>query len=107
YYGNIVAAPVFKQIARKIYTETPVQDEVTFDSNLASLGKSYNGYYKKANKIYKTVPNVENMPGMDAVSLLENLGFKVSFKGIGKVKTQSVKAGKDLKKGEIIILDLS
>ncbi len=107
YYGNIVAAPVFKQIARKIYTETPVQDEVTFDSNLASVDKSYNGYYKKANQIYKTVPNVKNMPGMDAVSLLENLGFKVSFKGIGKVKAQSVKAGNDLKKGETIILDLS
>ena len=107
YYGNIVAAPVFKQIARKIHTETPVQDEVTFDSNLASMDKSYDVYYKKVNQIYKTVPNVKNMPGMDAISLLENLGFKVSFKGIGKVKTQSVKAGKDLKKGDVIILELS
>ena len=38
---------------------------------------------------------------------LENLGFKVSFKGVGKVKSQSIKAGKELKKGDTIILDLS
>lgn len=107
YYGNIVAAPVFKQIARKIYTETPVQDEVIFNAKLASVSESYEGYYQKANEVYKTVPNVRNMPGMDAVSLLENLGFKVSFKGIGKVKQQSVKPGKELKKGATIILELS
>lgn len=107
YYGNIVAAPVFQQIAQKIYTDTPVQDEITFDPQLAVSEKSYDGYYKKANKIYKTVPNVKNMAGMDAVSLLENLGFKVSFNGIGKVKSQSIKAGKAIKKGETIILDLS
>lgn len=107
YYGNIVAAPVFKQIARKIYTETPVQDEMTFDSQLAPVDDSYEGYYKKVNETYKTVPNVKNMPGMDAIALLENLGFKVNFRGIGKVRSQSVKAGRDLKKGETIILDLS
>jgi len=107
YYGNIVAAPVFKKIARKIYTNTPVQHEVDFSSQLALVNKNYKNYYKKAERSYKTVPNVKNMPGMDAISLLENLGFKVSFKGIGKVKEQSIKAGKSLQKGEIIILELS
>ena len=47
------------------------------------------------------------MPGMDAISLLENMGFIVNFKGIGKVKTQSIKAGSTLKKGDLIKLDLS
>ena len=28
YYGNVVAAPVFKKIAKKIYTDTPLVDEV-------------------------------------------------------------------------------
>lgn len=32
------------------------------------------------------MPNVKGMAGMDAVSLLENLGFKVKFIGVGKVK---------------------
>jgi len=107
YYGNIVAAPVFKQIARKIYSDTPVQEEVEFTSEIVSMKRSYDNYYKKVNASHKTVPNVKNMAGMDAISLLENLGFKVNFKGIGKVKSQSIKPGAELKKGETIILELS
>ncbi len=107
YYGNIVAAPVFKKIARKIYSETPTQDEVEFQSDYVMLNKTYKSYDKKVNTLYKKVPNVKNMPGMDAISLLENLGFKVNFIGIGKVKSQSIKPGAALKKGEIISLDLS
>ena len=107
YYGNIVAAPVFKQIANKIYSDTPIHDSVEFSTQLASLEDNFEGYFEKANKNYKKVPNVQNMPGMDAISLLENLGFKVSFDGIGKVKSQSIKPGKHLKKGELIVLNLS
>ena len=84
YYGSIVAAPVFKQIANKIYSATPVHESVEFSSQLASLDSDFDGYFEKVNKDYKNVPNVKNMPGMDAISLLENLGFKVSFNGIGK-----------------------
>ncbi len=107
YYGNIVAAPVFKQIAQKIYSETPMQDEVEFQSENAVVTKNFESYYPKANAKYKTVPNVTNMPGMDAVSLLENLGFKVRFTGDGKVKSQSIKPGIELIKGTQIALDLS
>ncbi len=107
YYGNIVAAPVFERIARKIYTETPVVEEVTFSENLSKMDEDYEGYYTKANETYTKVPDVKNMPGMDAISLLENMGFKVNFKGIGKVKSQSIKAGSALIKGEMIKLELS
>ena len=107
YYGNIVAAPVFERIARKIYTETPVVEEVAFTENLSSMDDDYEGYYAKANEAYTKVPDVKNMPGMDAVSLLENMGFRVSFIGIGKVKNQSIKAGSALKKGDVIKLELS
>ena len=107
YYGNIVAAPVFKKIAHKIYSDTPVQDEMRLRAQIASVDKNYDNYYNKANKTYKTVPNVKDMPGMDAVSLLENLGFIVNFEGFGKVKAQSIKPGDELKHGETITLVLS
>ena len=45
YYGNIVAAPVFERIARKIYTDTPIEEEVSFDDELASVDMAYDGYY--------------------------------------------------------------
>ena len=107
YYGNIVAAPVFERIARKIYTDTPVEEEVRFAEQVKTMDDAYEGYYKKVNETYTEVPDVRNMPGMDAVSLLENMGFKVNFNGIGKVKSQSIKAGSSLKKGDIIKLELS
>ena len=102
-----MAAPVFERIARKIYTDTPVVEEVKFTETANKMDEAYEGYYKKANETHTKVPDVKNMPGMDAISLLENMGFKVNFEGIGKVKSQSIKAGSNLKKGDIIKLELS
>ena len=102
-----MAAPVFQSIARKIYSDTPVVEEVDYAANLQDMDQEYEAYYKRANASHTNVPDVRNMAGMDAVSLLENMGYKVSIKGTGKVKNQSVKAGSPLKKGEIIKLELS
>jgi cell division protein FtsI (penicillin-binding protein 3) len=107
YYGNIVAAPVFERIARKIYTETPMVEEVEYASRLEEVDKEYNQYYLQVNAPHTKVPDVREMAGMDAVALLENLGFKVVSSGIGKVRSQSVKAGTELKKGEVIKLEMS
>jgi cell division protein FtsI (penicillin-binding protein 3) len=53
------------------------------------------------------MPDLKGMSGMDAISLLENLGLKVEFVGNGKVKKQSVKSGNDITKGATIKLELS
>ncbi|MAB39279.1 MAG: hypothetical protein CL525_09355, partial [Aequorivita sp.] len=45
--------------------------------------------------------------GMDAVSLLENLGLRVQVVGNGTVASQSIKSGETLKKGQLITLNLS
>jgi cell division protein FtsI (penicillin-binding protein 3) len=47
------------------------------------------------------------MAGMDAVSVLENLGLVVEYSGNGKVKNQSLKIGDKIIKGSIIKLELS
>ena len=108
YYGADVAGPVFKQIAHKIYTETPLLDEVNgLHQNPASINSNFDSYYDIARKQTQKMPNVKNMTGMDAVALLENLGLKVKFKGTGKVMSQSVKAGEVLNKNVIVQLTLS
>jgi cell division protein FtsI (penicillin-binding protein 3) len=107
YYGNVVAAPVFERIARKIYTETPVVEEVEFISDPELVDGEYNRYFREVNASHATVPDVRNMAGMDAVALLENLGFRVISSGIGKVRSQSVRAGSPIKKGEVIKLEMS
>ncbi len=108
YYGGVVAAPVFRKIAQKVYSDTPLVDEVKLaDANTSSVEKDFENYYQQAQKAAETIPNVRGMSGMDAVSLLENLGLQVEFSGSGKVKSQSLKAGQKLSKNQKIILQLS
>ncbi len=54
-----------------------------------------------------TVPNVRGMGATDAVFLLENNGMRVSVRGRGKVKSQSVRAGSKIQRGQSIVLKLS
>lgn len=52
------------------------------------------------------IPDVSGMAIKDAVFLLENLGLKVSVKGKGCVKTQSVAPGSEIKKGQLVELQM-
>lgn len=108
YYGNVVAAPVFKTIALKVYNDIPVVDEVSkISATNKKVEKNYEHYYRTAQK-YKTImPNVEGMPAMDVISLLENMGLRVEIKGIGRVKKQSIAPGTKVKPKQTIRLELS
>jgi len=108
YYGADVSGPVFKSVAQKVYATNPLIDEVEmFNAEDQKLEDSYQKYFAEAQKIYNKVPNVKGMSGMDAVSILENLGIKVEVHGNGKVKKQSIRHGTDIKKVDKIVLDLS
>jgi cell division protein FtsI (penicillin-binding protein 3) len=108
YYGATVAAPVFKKIAQKMYASAPVKREVqNATPQIEELQVDSEAYYTLLNNELKTVPNVYGMAGMDAVSVLENLGMKVVFKGVGRVKHQSIRKGTKINKGATIVLKLS
>ncbi len=108
YYGATVAAPVFKKIAEKMYASAPIKKEVENKMpSIKLLENHIEKYYTLANKEVEKVPNVKGMSGMDAISVLENLGLKVRYEGVGRVKSQSIKKGKKIKKGAIILLKLS
>jgi len=78
YYGNTVAAPVFARIAQKLYTDTPIVDEFNnLKSDYGFLNRSERRYNINSEREFSTMPNLTGMVGMDAVSLLENLGLKV------------------------------
>ena len=108
YYGATVAAPIFKEIAQKIYTTTPIDNQFVDDEvQFASIEKEYLEYNNQLNKEHAEIPDVYGMAGMDAISLLENIGLKVKISGDGKVKNQSIKKGEKLVKGATIYLKLS
>ena len=108
YYGNIVAAPVFKKIAQKIYTDTPVIDEVEdLDSQHIAIKANYDNYFETAQKHKTIMPDLRGMPAMDAITLLENMGMKVRIVGSGKVRKQSVSKGVKLNSKQTIVLEMS
>lgn len=108
YYGADVSGPVFKDIAQQIYLQnTKVYQVNNATPNFLPLDLDYSIYNKLANSNSKIVPNVVGMAGMDAISLLENLGLKVQTEGVGKVLDQSIPSGQELMKGTLIKLKLS
>ena len=144
YYGASVSAPVFKEIAEKVYaTELGITDETAnYPANADKYTKASMAYYEDVNdyctmagvrmvdpelgsewvKVSHSVnggvtiknvelngdlvPDLTGMNVMDAVYLIESMGWKVSFSGRGLVESQSVKAGTSLDKGKTISLKL-
>jgi len=106
YYGADVSGPVFKDIAQKIYlSKSEINKIENKTPDFKSIENDYNAYFTIANKEIDTIPNVKGMAGMDAISILENLGLKVSYMGKGKVAEQSQLAGQKIIKGSTIILN--
>ncbi|WP_044636966.1 penicillin-binding protein [Siansivirga zeaxanthinifaciens] len=110
YYGADVSGPVFKKIAQKIFTDTPIVDEVeSLEVKQASVQKEFEGFYKAA-QTYKTImPNVVGLPAMDALALLENMQVKIKVKleGNGVVKKQSIEQNIKLQNNQVIVLTAS
>jgi cell division protein FtsI (penicillin-binding protein 3) len=52
------------------------------------------------------IPNVKGMGVTDAVYLLEKSGLRVSLRGFGKVKSQSLRAGDRMRRGQNITITL-
>ena len=134
FYGNIVAAPVFKELRDNLFAEEAIEiPEIakTFDHDYIGSSKDLNAIHhlldypkyqasqnerwlKSDNKAFHTLefsgdvmPNVKGMVAMDALYLLENMGLEVDFKGQGRVIKQSLKAGAKIKENQIIELILS
>ncbi|GAA3578580.1 penicillin-binding protein [Snuella lapsa] len=110
YYGADVSGPVFEKIAQKIFTDTPIVDEVqSLEVKNASTENDHDKFYE-AVKLYKTVmPNVVGMPAMDALALLENMDVKVKVKleGNGVVRKQSIDKDAKLKFNQLVVLKAS
>ena len=108
YYGADVSGPVFKRIAQKIFTDTPVVDELdNLEASHPNIEKDYNQYFATARKVKEVMPNLKGMPAMDAISILENMGLKVKVSGSGRVTEQSIKPGQKIEPKQTVNLNLS
>ncbi len=107
FYGGAWAAPVFREIADKIYTNSPhwfqpvSPGNTPLDMNIQSLAQASVPQYDGI------VPDVCGMGLKDALYILENLGYRVSFAGRGRVVAQNPPHETPLLKNGIINLQLS
>ena len=87
YYGATVAAPVFKNIAKKIYTNTPRE---VFVSNNALMALERDPKAAKA-----TIPNLVGMTRKEAEAVAKKHGLELEITGRGVVVRQSLQTNTD------------
>lgn len=106
FYGSQVAAPVFKEIAGKVFLKTPLNlpKEVHTQQNfhIEKTFQNARSFQWKAQQ--KAIPNCVGYYGREVIPALENHGYKVKYKGVGKVLKQSLPPGSTPKKGSTVYL---
>ncbi len=94
YYGADVTGPVFKRIAQKIYTDSPLRDTIQLPVGPIPELKVQEAQFTQAiGETPETIPDVRGWALMDALAVLENLGLQVEVRGHGNIIDQNPKAG--------------
>lgn len=106
FYGATVAAPVFKEIAGKTFLKTPqnIEREMLVDKKV-NLNKMVEPNVKVAVS-NKQMPNVVGLIGKNVIPQLENLGYRVDYKGVGRIKEQFPTEGTIISRNQRIYLSL-
>ncbi|MFP3592154.1 penicillin-binding transpeptidase domain-containing protein [Chryseobacterium sp. SIMBA_038] len=106
FYGGTVSAPVFKEIAGKTFLKTPqnVEKEMLVDKKV-NLNKMVEPNVKIAVN-NKQMPSVVGLIGKNIIPQLENLGYRVDYKGVGRIKEQFPLEGTTISKNQRIYLSL-
>ncbi|MEY8758149.1 penicillin-binding transpeptidase domain-containing protein [Chryseobacterium tongliaoense] len=106
FYGGTVSAPVFKEIAGKTFLKTPqnIEKEMLVDRKV-NLNKMVEPNVKIAVN-NKQMPSVVGLIGKNVIPQLENLGYRVDYKGVGRIKEQFPLEGTSISKNQRIYLSL-
>ena len=106
-YGGEVAAPVFKEIADKVYATFLKDYAGDYDTTVEkTVAKNIKIKTPPLDVTPGEMPNVTGMGARDAVYLLEKQGLKVALQGYGKVISQSLSQGSGYNKGQTVTLAL-
>ena len=106
FYGSTVSAPVFKEIAGKTFLKTPqnIEQELLVDKKV-DLSKMVKPNVKVAFN-GNQMPNIVGLIGKNIIPQLENQGYRVDYKGVGRIKEQFPNEGTLINKNQRIYLQL-
>ena len=88
FYGARVAAPAFKEIAGKIFLKTPLNVNKEMLVNKKVDMSRMIEPTRKVSVDSNKMPNLVGLMGRNVIPQLENLGYRVEYKGAGKVLEQ-------------------
>ncbi|MDP4114853.1 MAG: penicillin-binding transpeptidase domain-containing protein [Bacteroidota bacterium] len=111
-YGGLVAAPIFKKVGDRIVSSDPVSFNKQGGSKDGEVKVIYANNNQKMNDVSlgnnskqitesikkKIMPDLYGFSLKEAVNILAKNGIKYKVKGSGKIASQSIKAGSQLKK---------
>lgn len=107
YSGAAVSAPAFKEIAGKIFLKTPlnVEKEILQEKkvNLSKLMTQNVKVVIRGGRL----PLLKGLMGKNIIPQLENLGYRVDYKGVGKILNQFPAAGTVINTNQKIYLELA
>ena len=103
YYGIDLAGPVAADIMEYIYTNDPSLHYTLERPEEAYEPQSIKRTIVDVEIEEGKVPNVKGMGLTDAIYLLERSGLRVTHSGSGKVKSQSIPAGREIANKDLTI----
>lgn len=105
YYGADVTGPVFKRIAQKIYTDSPLRDTIQLpEEPLPELMRYELAVTDMLSQTPEQLPDLRGLALMDAIAVLENLGIRVEIRGSGAIVNQDPRPGTALGQTQKVIL---
>jgi cell division protein FtsI (penicillin-binding protein 3) len=99
----------YKQHIEEVLEELdiPIKDKSSKSSWVTVIRTDEDVEFNDKDVIKNLVPDVKGMCIKDALFLLENAGLRVSVKGLGTVKSQSITPGSRAGRGQSILLEMS
>ena len=106
YAGGTVSAPVFFEFAGKTFLKTPqnIEKELLVEKKV-DLSRMIEPNVKVAVN-GNQMPKVVGLIGKNIIPQLENQGFRVDYKGVGRIKEQFPSEGTIMNKNQRIYLQL-
>ena len=106
FYGSTVSAPVFKEIAGKTFLKTPqnIEKELLVERKV-DLSKMVERNVK-VSFAANQMPKITGLIGKNVIPQLENQGYRVDYKGVGRIKEQFPLEGTIINKNQRIYLQL-
>ena len=110
FYGTVVAAPVFREIADFLYLRTNgfgQENRDTGQQENCSIKELLTRYAKRVDSLQRkdsVMPELRGFTSGEAIGILYAKGYKVTYKGRGRVERQYPPAGTRILPGAIVSL---